>query len=226
MKLTLLCALAMIDVTLSTDSFYFSYSFDLTHSQQRLAHTTENFREQPLIDRADHRFIWNNHLIAPFQTGGYSHFCLPIIHGFVSIRSVFVNGRTFDWAIISRRSIHRAGTRYFVRGADLDGSTANYVETEQLVIYNRSIASFILTRGSIPLCWTQRPNIKYKPKPKINDRYDQLKVFKLHVDEQVVLYGRQVLVNLIDQKGGEKVLESNFSDIVNRAENRMIKFVI
>lgn len=35
--------------------------------------------------------------------------------------------------------------------------------------------------------------------------------------------GRQILVNLIDQKGGEKVLESNFSDIVNRAENKMIK---
>ena len=30
-------------------------------------------------------------------------------------------------------------------------------------------------------------------------------------------------VNLIDQKGGEKRLESTFSDIVNQADNKMIK---
>ena len=30
-------------------------------------------------------------------------------------------------------------------------------------------------------------------------------------------------VNLIDQKGGEKVLEANFDDIVKRADNKMIR---
>ena len=122
-----------------------------------------------------------------------SRFSLPIIHGFVSIKSVFLNGQTLDWAIISRRSIHRAGTRYFIRGADVDGNVANYVETEQLVIYNRSVASFVLTRGSIPFIWSQRPNIKYKPKPVVSTVDDQLRVFKRHIDEQIVLYGRQVL---------------------------------
>ena len=154
-----------------------------------------------------------------------------------------MNGQTLDWAIISRRSIHRAGTRYFIRGADVDGNVANYVETEQLVIYNRSVASFVLTRGSIPFIWSQRPNIKYKPKPVVSTVDDQLRVFKRHIDEQIVLYGRQVLgkdgkskamailnfkvaiqqVNLIDQKGGEKVLEANFDDIVKRADNKMIR---
>jgi len=32
-------------------------------------------------------------------------------------------------------------------------------------------------------------------------------------------------VNLIDQKGGEKVLEANFDDIVKRADNKMIRYV-
>lgn len=45
------------------------------------------------------------------------------------------------------------------------------------------------------------------------------------MDEQIILYGRQVLVNLIDQKGGEKILESQFADLVHRAEMKMIKFV-
>jgi len=150
---------------------------------------------------------------------------LPIIHGFVSIKSVFLNGHTLDWAIVSRRSIHRAGTRYFIRGADLDGNVANYVETEQLVIFNKSVASFVLTRGSIPFIWSQRPNIKYKPKPVVSGVDDQVRVFKRHIDEQIVFYGRQVLVNLIDQKGGEKVLEANFADIVNKADYKMVKYV-
>ena len=33
-------------------------------------------------------------------------------------------------------------------------------------------------------------------------------------------------MNLIDQKGGEKVLEANFDDIVKRADNKMIRLVI
>ena len=52
---------------------------------------------------------------------------------------------------------------------------------------------------------------------------DQVRVFKRHIDEQIVFYGRQVLVNLIDQKGGEKVLEANFADVVNKADYKMVK---
>ena len=98
------------------------------------------------------------------------------------------------------------------------------------------MASFVLTRGSIPYIWNQRPNIKYKPKPVVSGVDDQVRVFKRHIDEQIVLYGRQVLgeffpceilllfsVNLIDQKGGEKVLEANFADVVNRADYKMVK---
>jgi len=35
--------------------------------------------------------------------------------------------------LISRRSIHRAGTRYNARGLDNLGNAANFVETEQIV---------------------------------------------------------------------------------------------
>ena len=55
------------------------------------------------------------------------------------------------------------------------------------------MASFVLTRGSIPYIWNQRPNIKYKPKPVVSGVDDQVRVFKRHIDEQIVLYGRQVL---------------------------------
>ena len=38
----------------------------------------------------------------------------------------------FNITLISRRSRHRAGTRYKRRGVDEEGYVANYVETEQV----------------------------------------------------------------------------------------------
>ena len=35
------------------------------------------------------------------------------------------------------------GVRYFIRGVDDDGHVANYVETEQVMIYNGYRASFV-----------------------------------------------------------------------------------
>jgi hypothetical protein len=35
--------------------------------------------------------------------------------------------------VIARRSVHRAGTRHWRRGADPEGNVANFVESEQLL---------------------------------------------------------------------------------------------
>ena len=40
----------------------------------------------------------------------------------------------FSITLLSRRSRHRAGTRYKRRGLDTAGNCANYVETEQVRI--------------------------------------------------------------------------------------------
>ena len=67
---------------------------------------------------------------------------------------------------MTRRSRHRTGTRYFVRGADDAGNVANFCETEQIIEKRSSgfAASYIQTRGSMPMKWTQTPDIYYKPK--------------------------------------------------------------
>ena len=78
--------------------------------------------------------------------------------------------------LISRRSRHRAGTRYLRRGIDSEGHVANFNETEQLVLLEgpESAAqspaddymhkfSYVQIRGSIPLFWSEINNIKYKP---------------------------------------------------------------
>lgn len=67
--------------------------------------------------------------------------------------------------LISRRSIQRPGLRYQRRGVDINGSTANFVETEFLIASalapdlsgNDPLWSFVQIRGSIPLFWTQSP---------------------------------------------------------------------
>lgn len=58
------------------------------------------------------------------------------------------------FALLSRRSRNRVGTRYIVRGADQHGNVANEVETEQLVVADDGRATaYVLLRGSIPLRW-------------------------------------------------------------------------
>lgn len=78
-----------------------------------------------------------------------------------------INGKLFDFVLISRRNVLRAGTRFNMRGIDEKGNVANFVETEQIVHYGDYRCSFVQIRGSIPLAWSQLPNLKYKPAFKI-----------------------------------------------------------
>ena len=52
----------LIEQVLSTPSFYYSSTYDITHSVQRLARTDPGFYQLSLIQRADERFLWNKHL--------------------------------------------------------------------------------------------------------------------------------------------------------------------
>lgn len=54
--------------------------------------------------------------------------------GSVLIRKIYVSHLTAEVAILSRLSCDRVGTRFNVRGASDDGSVANFVETEQVIL--------------------------------------------------------------------------------------------
>ncbi|XP_063701715.1 phosphatidylinositol-3-phosphatase SAC1 [Culicoides brevitarsis] len=213
--------LDMVRHVLDTPSFYFSYTYDLSHTQQRLHanSTSKEFKELGLAERADERFVFNRHLLKSFLRSELRQYCLPLILGFVSIHQVNVNGHYFSWILISRRSIERAGPRLFSRGIDNEGHVSNYVETEQIVEYDGDRVSFVQTRGSIPLFWRQDPNLKYKPKPKIDYSKDHQTACQRHFNQQVSLYGKQVLVNLIDHRGSEEALEKAYRSIVAETTN-------
>ncbi|KAG7325830.1 hypothetical protein KOW79_010755 [Hemibagrus wyckioides] len=218
--------LSMINNVLNTDGFYFCTDYDLTHTQQRLANTSPDFQEMSLLERADQRFVWNGNLLRDFAAQPELHkFTFPVIHGFIVMKPCCINGKIFEWILISRRSCFRAGVRYYVRGIDSEGHAANFVETEQIVQYNNSRASFVQTRGSMPFFWSQRPNLKYKPKPQISSTTNHLDGFQRHFDSQVLIYGKQVILNLVNQKGSELPLEQAFAKLANNMDNGTIKYI-
>lgn len=160
-----------------SDSFYFSFSGDLSNTIQRQSGSDS---QTPLWRRFDDRFFFNKHLLndlTSLEDSRADPFILPFIQGFVEIKflplsfepanpdmvnaadlpSVADSGLpdSYMLALISRRSRHRAGTRYKRRGADADGFVANFVETEQILEYNSYCLSFVLTRGSVPVHWSQ-----------------------------------------------------------------------
>lgn len=79
------------------------------------------------------------------------------------------------------------------------------METEQLLLFDSYVYSFVATRGSIPLYWNQYANIKYKPKIQIVKPELAYLAFNKHFEEQHKKYGSQVIINLVDHKGSEYV---------------------
>lgn len=72
--------------------------------------------------------------------------------------------------------------------------------------------------------WRQTPNLKYKPPPEVVPGRDHLAAFAKHFDAQLRTYGQQVLVNLIDQRGAEDVLEKAYHSLVQQLNNESVRY--
>jgi hypothetical protein len=124
--------------------------------------------------------------------------------------------QSFVWSLISRRSRFQTGTRFFARGSDRNGNAANFCETEQVVEHEGKVASFVQTRGSMPFYWSQLPCIKYMPTPKVvGTDAENRAAMTAHFHEQSAFYGEQVIINLINQKKYEGVLEQAFRQLTS-----------
>ncbi|XP_029466385.1 phosphatidylinositide phosphatase SAC2-like [Rhinatrema bivittatum] len=217
---------------MDSESFYYSLTYDLTNSVQRQSTSVKN--SVPLWQRVDDRFFWNKHMIQDvisLNDAQVDSWILPMIQGFVQIEELVVNYNEssddeksspetppqeptcvddvhprFLVAIISRRSRHRAGMRYKRRGVDKNGSVANCVETEQLIHVHSHTLSFIQTRGSVPVFWSQ-VGYRYNPRPRLDKGEEETRpYFCAHFEEELKMYKKQVLINLVDQTGREKII--------------------
>src|SRR6266702_6906620 len=143
--------LLLLKNLLRTGPLYFSYAFEITNGFQRQAQSDPSV---PLWKRADDRFFWNRFIqtdLIDFRAGsgsgsGVRHsigqqpdvdpYILPVMFGMMEIKNTSVKGTPLTFILITRRSRHRAGTRYFSRGIDENGNVSNFNETEQVVILN------------------------------------------------------------------------------------------
>ncbi|KFY76533.1 hypothetical protein V499_03862 [Pseudogymnoascus sp. VKM F-103] len=243
--------LTLLKGFIKSGPMYFSYSSDLTNSFQRQAQIDQS---QPLWKRADDRFFWNRFIQSDLidfrssgsrqqigQQPGADPFILPVIFGMLEISPTTVKGMPLTIALITRRSRHRAGTRYFSRGIDESGHVSNFNETEQIVIINESgaglggfaggggmqngkvggsdgrevqVMSYVQTRGSIPVYWAEVNTLSYTPKLQVRGVESAVGAAKAHFDEQIRLYGDNYLVNLVNQKGREKRMKEAYEQIV------------
>lgn len=148
-----------------------------------------------------------------------------------------INNRAVTFALISRRSQERAGTRYFSRGLDEYGFASNFVETEQIILcdpsksleQNNSIRlSYLQTRGSVPAIWGQIPNTRYTPKLWLNANLADEKVIgpsRSHFDQQIRLYGPQILVNLVNTKGYEYPVGQLYAGIIKELNDPNLTYI-
>ena len=123
---------------LSSGCFYYtnSPSFDLAKTKQSTS------------------FLWNRVFLTYFPE--HESFFCKIICGYARLRKIYLGVSTATIALISRLSIDRVGTRFKTRGVDDRGHVANFVETEQIIIFeNGVVSSFTQIRGSIPFFWSQ-----------------------------------------------------------------------
>ena len=63
----------------------------------------------------------------PAPQAGIDPYILPVMFGMLEIHPTTFKGTPLTIALISRRSRHRAGTRYFTRGLDDQGHAATGV---------------------------------------------------------------------------------------------------
>lgn len=82
----------------------------------------------------------------------------------------------------------------------MQGNCANFVETEQIVEYLNDTVSFVQIRGSIPLYWSQNPNVRYKPALNIDLTKEHLSAAMKHAESVLKTYGRHIYVNLVGIK--------------------------
>ena len=131
--------------------------------------------------------------------------------------------KKFDITIISRRSIKRAGLRYLRRGIDEDGNVANSVESEQILSPAEAawdpaakVYSFVQTRGSFPLFFTQTP-YSLKPAPMMQHSPDSnFAALKKHFDALRQRYGSVQVVNLVEKHGTEGPIGNSYEQNIQR----------
>lgn len=194
-------------------SFYFSYTFDLTLSIQ-------DQRDSSDWRKSSEDFFWNKNFNKQLISSNADGYILPMIRGLVEIVKTKVNNKLVYYGIISRIGCGRVGTRFNCRGSNLKGDVANFVETEQFIIHDTSLSSFVQVRGSIPLLWTQYANLKYTPEIKFSEKDPKKhrEAFVNHFTKLIQKRGKVSILALTKKSSHEKVITETYERFLQKTK--------
>ncbi|CAL5420350.1 unnamed protein product [Camellia sinensis] len=215
----------LLKIVESTPGLYYSYETDITLNLQRRLKLAEGWMSKAIWKQADPRFVWNRNILEELIENKLDGFIIPLLQGSFQAGQLKLKNSPATVTLISRRCTRRLGTRMWRRGANLEGETANFIETEQLLEFEGFRSSFLQIRGSIPLLWEQIVDLSYKPQLNIIDHEQQSKVVERHFRDILQKYGETVAVDLTDQHGGEGKLSMAFAVELEKLPNvRYISF--
>jgi phosphatidylinositol 4-phosphatase len=236
--------LELIYLGFKEHSFFFSYNYDLTLTQQQKAklssisgssfslspHASKALNSPDLLwSRADERFFWNRNLVTDLISNHADGWIVPFVSAYIEFKyECVVESEKFSMLFISRRSKFRQGCRFTKRGIDLDGNVANFVETEQILIFpDGKITSYVQIRGSIPIKWSSIVTMKYEPVVTIDPNMKQsIDSMEKHFKELTNLYSDNqnkssiICVNLIDTKKDQLKLGEAYREGISSLQSK------
>jgi len=226
--------ITMINDFLGRNCLFFSDRVDLTMSFKYLNDLIDKKLEKKwtnIFSLSNMNFCWNSFLANVFirdKSDSLDQFIFPIINGYFGTCSGEEYSGDLVLALIARKDIRRSGMRFLIRGADKDGNVANFVEIEEILISKHStntiINSYIEIRGSIPLIWTQEPNMTRNPKVEIySNPEENYKAFSAHILELINKYDSVHCINLIDKKKDQLKIGKEYEKLCNEFKTKQPK---
>ena len=197
-------SLSLLQKGLDFSPLYYSPTHDLSLNLHLIKSNATKTRFQ---------LVWNGISIQNFENiTKQKGFVMPIFAGFITSFEC----SAFKFVLISRRSHTNAGVRGWMKGANAEGYTSNYVETEQIIITDKEQYSFIQTRGSVPLHWSQYPDITPIPKYRIAPKDENEQIIRKHFNHMINgdHYNQIIALNLCDHYGKEKPLTETYEELV------------
>jgi hypothetical protein len=207
--------------------FFYSFHYDLTTSKQKQL----KIKSDSIFDSSDKKFFWNFNLYKKFLTiKNISKIWMVVsIFGYVGLydlsETIFGpnSKEKCGLFLISRRSIHHAGTRYNTRGIDDEGHVANFVETEQIVRLSKHFLSYVQVRGSVPIFFQQTGMTAQTQITRIPEITSP--AFLRHVEEIQKDFQMIFFINLLNNhKPGEKIITTNLENQIKMNNLKSCKY--
>ncbi|XP_021288989.1 phosphoinositide phosphatase SAC8 [Herrania umbratica] len=195
----------------ATPGLYYSYETDITLNLQRRCKLMEGWMSKPIWKQADPRFVWNKHLLEELIEYKLDGFIIPLLQGSFQVAQLKLKNSPATFILLSRKCTRRLGTRMWRRGANLEGDTANFIETEQLLELEGFRCSLLQIRGSIPLLWEQIVDLSYKPQLRVINHEQTPEVVERHFHDLFQRYGETIALDLLNKHGDEGQLSAAYS---------------